>query len=298
MKARHETEESGFSLIEVLVGMSLIMLVLTSGAVAMMDMLGAQQNNERYMRGVQLSRDYITRVEATTWNQIGFRESDRGYRDKVGARFTHTIPEGSLTTGVFPLEERNIGGVQYTVRTDILKNNINDTYQARSIRVNVTYKDNENKEREINIEALRAPTPSEQIPAEADLTSHLQSSGAPTAPTFYDEINQYAGSYSPTLGTNVTVRVMHPGDSPVNNIHYTVYCPGLDPYTFSYTNPPSGIVKSNTNGAWTIRYLSKPTGLPCELSNPATTLSVEARNNQGLSAPLSIMYNNFDQIGF
>lgn len=296
VKRRQQSSENGFSLVEVIVGFALIIVIVTASSIAVLESLGTQQNNERYSRGVQLARDYIERTSASHWNSLGFSGHEAGFRDKWEGMDTVVVGEGKPTTGILPIETRFVGGVEYTIQTDIVTTDIADNYAARYIHVQVSYDDEKNKNKNIKVKSLRAPTPSEQIPPAADLTDHPGLRGEPAMPNFYDEINKWAGSTSAVLGTELTVKVLNPGLYPVTDIRYSMTCANGVVYNFSYENTPPGIMKSKTANTWTVRYMSTPSGFPCELVSAGTITDIRAENNAGISAPLTVKRQNFKNL--
>lgn len=294
-KEGEDNQESGFSLIEVLVGFTLIVIVLSMGAIAITQALGVQQNTERSARGTQLARDYIEKMQGSKWDYQGFHESDDGYAERTiyPGLTTVTIPEDIRTTGIHPIERRSIAGVEYIVKTDVLVDDPTNEYATHTIRVVVEYNDEKGNLKRISVDALRTPTPSERIPTGVDDSYIPGADGRPGAPRMSDNVSKISGFvYSPGNRVEISVYVPTPGDYPVTKLAYNVRCANGEEFTLG----GSSITNTRIGDLW-IGTVAHNASFKCQLYTNGTEIDVTAINSVGEGAPLTLIPENFTKIG-
>lgn len=285
-------QEDGLSLVELLVAMSIIVIIMTSTALVMTRTLGFQQETESTDKAVQVSRDYVERTKQANYNTLGFHTADPGFRAKgPNGENTVVIPDNKTTSGLVPLEKKVVGGIEYTIRIDITTTDPAYNFAPKRVTVEVTWAQDNAKPGSTKISVVRAPNASEQIPPALDITVIPGNDGTPSAPTYFDDVNRYAGTASDVLGRKFTVKVLAAGNYPVTDVKFDIECAGQPTYSASYLNPPPGWTTSVSGQTYTMSYYSRPSGLRCDIEEAVTT--VNAVNNAGNSGPLTITPVNF-----
>lgn len=294
--------EDGMSLVEILVSIVIITIVLGGTAQIMIDTFSIQQNTESQSKSVQLARDYMERSKQASFNELGFYETDEGFRATTNIKNPQTgnnektfiIPIEQKRSTMIPTDTRTVGGIVYDIRVDITTDNLSDKYAPKRVTVDVSWLDANKKTQHTIMSIVRTPSASEQIPPALDLTELPGADGKPSSPSFYDAINMYAGTASDVLGREFSVKVAHPGTSPVTDIQFKVYCSGSDSgpsTTISWKTPPSGWTATSSADTYYLGYYGSPTGLGCQIDTAMT--EVVAINGSGASTPMTILPSNF-----
>jgi Tfp pilus assembly protein PilV len=291
---KRRKSDQGWALPELLAGMTVIIIVLVSAALVIVKVLSFQQDGESFDKGVQIARDYIEKSKQSSYSSLGFHKTDNGYRAKSadGTMNTVVTPDSKLTSGIMPLENVAIGGIEYTVRTDITwKDDTNFVNSVKVVAIDVSWVRENGKKDSTKISLERSPNASEQIPQALDLTVTPGSQGQPSAPSMYDTINQYGG-YSSSLRTSYLVKVANQGDYPVSNVEFSIMCPSATvPVIVNYNAPPSGFEAQTRDSSYELSYYTRPSSLTCDVNQATTT--VTAINTAGRSTPLTITPSNF-----
>lgn len=292
VKSRKDDE--GFALIELLVAMIIILGVLVSIALLTTQALSMQQDGEARDKGVQVARDFMERAKQSSFGNLGFRMSDPGFVSKgtTNTEDTVVIPEDKTTAGLIPLDtSRVVGGVQYTVRTDITWTQTTHATSPKRVRVEVSWKKEGGKTDKTVISYVRSATASEQIPVDLDLTVIPGVNGVPAAPSYYDVVNS-TGGYKSIYGTGFMIKVLNQGDYPVTDVEFEITCPSKAPVKIYWASLPAGLTRTQTGTTYQVSYYGvPPASIPCDITT-ATTV-VRAINAKGSSAPLTIAPTNF-----
>lgn len=294
IRTKHCKQDEGFTLVELLVSMLIILGVLISVGWVTTQTLTLQQNGEARDKGVQIARDFIEKSKQAPFANLGFHASDTGYRTSspTTSEETVTVPEDKNTFSVIPLDTNHvIGGTQYTIRTDITWTLNTHATSPKRVRVEVSWLKDDNTVDKTVISYIRASTASEQIPSDLDLTVIPGSTGVPSAPSYYDVINS-TGGFKSIYGTGYMIKILNPGDYPVNDLKFTITCPSLDPVDIFWSSPPVGMTKTQTGTTYQFSYYgATPASLPCDITTATTVVS--ASNTKGYGAPLTITPTNF-----
>lgn len=303
-----QDERGSMSLIEVVVASALILGILVTTGYFFARSTDSQLTIDMRNKAVQVSQDFSERIMSVDYYNVGFYPSSEGYRDtnSLGEK-TVTIPEDRDALGFSPLEQKSVGGVSYTVRTDVAY--INPENKRRGtfpIRINIvtTWQGSSDKEESVSIEKIRFPDPTNKVPDGMNVSQTAGANGEPSQPTFYDEIRSYAGTVSSTgFGGSIVFVVDDPGDSPVSDIYMDFFCdyPISEEATrikWSELQEVTGLFLTPTTLPtigerirYNMTFYDVPAELPCDPFNKK--VNVLAVNDQGVSQPLSITEANY-----
>lgn len=206
---RRLTTDDGFSLVEVLVAMFVLMVVMSALLAALGTSIKTVQLSDARGAASQLGSERLEQLQAVAFtDELGFYAADPSYRPTWDGAQTVAL-SGSRPTACptivlaatapepvppCPLVRRVVDGTQYTVRTDITLTDAtaspipspspspsaSPAYYYKQLRVQVEWNGNDGASKQTVLGALRAPTPSElAIPAASPVTP--TSTTSPTA---------------------------------------------------------------------------------------------------------------------
>lgn len=284
--------DDGFTLIELMVSMIIIIVVLVASAKVFTLTLGVQQDIESSNKATQIARDYVERSKQASYNTLGFYNTDEGFRAAgTNGEQTVVIAGNKPTSGLVPIDSKTVGGIVYQVRIDITTTDPGYAYAPKRVVVEVSWIDGNRKADTSLISVVRSPNASEQIPPALDLSVAPGNGGVPSSPSYYDAINKYAGTASTVLGHEFVVKVAAAGSSPVSDLKFSIVCGTNPAYVVSWASPPAGWTKSASGNTYYLGYYTKPATIACQIENATTT--VVAHNNSGDSSPMTILPANF-----
>jgi len=316
-RVRRGGDEAGFTLIEVVVAM-IILLVASAGLMTtLVSGVTATRLDEARTRAAQIAAQQIEDLRTVKWSQLGVYGDESGYTTfhngesvvTLGAIKPANAPVDLPKIHILPL---NVQGRNYNVDTwitwygsSVATPNSGTTYAQKRLSVDVTYTIG-SKTFSYHAEGLRAPTPLEMLPpslaaSPAIAMSNTQASPAQTLTStglltqtiqLITDVNVPASSvvvtYSLADGTPVTVNLT--GDA--TQLHWSGNIP-IGAGAFTAGSLALLFTATDTNGvnvqATVSVSLAAPVGVPFALTNPTATISnAVLSSSNALQAPLVV----------
>ena len=314
---RARGDESGFTLIEVIIAIVVLMVATAGLMTTLVSGVTATRLNEARTRASQIAAQQIEALRTVKWSQLGVYANESGYTTfhngesvvTLGAVKPANAPVDLPKIHINPL---NVQGRDYYVTTwitwygsSVATPNDGTTYAQKKLWVDVSYTIG-NKTFTYHAEGLRAPTPAEmQPPALAGATA-IALSGVTAAPaqtlsvtgmltqaitllaTTSIPASSVVATYQLADGTPMSVTLS--GDA--TQLHWSGSIPvgtgafsaGSLTITFSATDSGGTTVESNATVS-----LASPVIVPFNLTNASVTLlnpQLDASN--ALQAPLTV----------
>lgn len=292
---KRSPEETGSGLVELLVAMAIIVMIVVGTAMLMARIIGFQESAESLDKGVQVARDYLERAKSVDFNRLGFHETDPGFMvSGPNGEPTVILPLETATAGLLPIDTKVVGKTEYQIRLHITQSDPDDIYSPKRVTIEVSWLDDQRQEQKTTVGILRTPSMSEMIPPGFDLSEIPSVSGAPSAPTYFEE--NFAGIWSANFNySRFTVGVVNTGEYPVDDIVFEIQCPSGTPVTVYWSAPDDGWTASGGSGTgfYSLQYTrsERPDELICHIEDATT--NIIAINEAGISPPLTVTYDNF-----
>lgn len=282
MYIRSKNDESGMSLIEVVVAAALILGVLVTTAYFATRSQAIQASLDSENKAIQVARDYAERIMAVPFKDTGFYMHSEGWKEKNAAnQLTITIPPDRDALTFNPKETKTIGGNIYTVETELTRIPMSTnwsplpstTSQPINVKVTVTWEEADGKTRSTSLQRVKYPGAEEQLSQKIDKEYKPGDIGQPSTPTFYDQLDNYAGIISPTTGTyQIIFNVNNQGSSKIKDIVIEAKCESNNKvYSFNYAqiqSKPSNVIRITP-------------ALPAIDTSPQFTLTVDPTKAEG-----------------
>jgi len=214
-------DDTGFTLVESLVGMVILSIVFTAMAGFLVTAVKAQAANERRIKGTQVGNKAVEDLRALPWGTLGFYASDAGYTATYNGADTVTLAEPVAPATKDPNAPSpstttvTVGGVTYSQTLHIVwfddpgdgtggSDNDTNTHDAKKVIADLTWTVG-SQTKSLSVSGVRSPTVDEVMPRGQGVVSPFQISSFTASPNTSNL--EWNGVTTEAITFNVTTSV-------------------------------------------------------------------------------------------
>jgi prepilin-type N-terminal cleavage/methylation domain-containing protein len=197
LRVNHD-EDSGFTLVESLVGMVVISIVFSAMAAFLITAIKAQTANERRIKATQVGSKAVEDLRALPWTSLGFYTTDTGYASTYKGADTVTLaaPASGVRDSKAPLPSKTtvtVGGVAFSQTLHVVwfddpgdglagADNDSNTHDAKKVIADLSWTVG-TVTKDLTVTGVRAPTIDEVSPRGQGVVSPFQITTFTASPT-------------------------------------------------------------------------------------------------------------------